>query len=55
MTAPTCHDLPTLIDGEPATVWTWGDREGECTALGGHDLRPACEPQVDQKEEAECG
>lgn len=27
MTVPTCHDLPVLIDGDPATAWTW-DREG---------------------------
>jgi hypothetical protein len=25
MTAPTCHDLPELIEGEPATAWSWGE------------------------------
>lgn len=43
MIAPTCHDLAELIESDPATAWTW-DREGECTALGGHDQKPACEP-----------
>ena len=28
MTVPTCHDLPELIESDPATAWTWGDREG---------------------------
>jgi hypothetical protein len=23
ITAPACHDLPELIEGDPATVWTW--------------------------------
>jgi hypothetical protein len=27
-TAPLCHDLAELIESDPATVWTWGDREG---------------------------
>ena len=26
-TGPLCHDLPELIESDPATVWTW-DREG---------------------------
>lgn len=28
MIAPTCHDLPELIESDPATAWSWGDREG---------------------------
>jgi hypothetical protein len=23
-----CHDLSELIESDPATAWTWGDREG---------------------------
>jgi hypothetical protein len=45
---PTCHDLAELIDGDPATAWAWGDREGECTALGGQSLRPVT-PSPDHK------
>lgn len=47
ITAPACHDLPELIEGDPATAWTW-DREGESTALGGHDKRPVS-PWPDHK------
>jgi hypothetical protein len=33
MTAPTLHDLPELIDGEPATAWTLGDQVGMSVSL----------------------
>lgn len=27
ITAPACHDLPELIEGDPATLWTWGQAD----------------------------
>ncbi len=40
MTVPTCHDLPVLIEGDPATAWTWGDPLGRLHSLPASDQLP---------------
>ena len=55
MTAPTCRDLPELIESDPATAWSWGDPLGGLHSLPSHDWNPACERAFQQKEEPECG
>lgn len=48
---PTLHDLPELIESDPATAWTWGDREGGRTALGGHDKKPVLPSSAHKRRE----
>jgi len=47
-TAPTCHDLAEMIESDPATVWTWGDREGPQASRPASSMVPVT-PSPDHK------